>query len=84
MFHYNRNTINVDLCETLNNYYKLLVIIVICNEQQDHLRNKQYYFKTSKYFYQKLYHFYFNAGKTGNVPELKFDKHLEEHLFEMI
>ena len=28
--------------------------------------------------------FYSNAGKTGNVPEFKFDIILEDHHFEMI
>ena len=39
----------------------------MCNEKQPNLPYKQDYVKTSQYFYRKLYHFFSNAGKTGNV-----------------
>ena len=65
MRHYNRNTRNVPFlifsCRTLNNFHKLLVIIVISNENKrnDHINNimskrrdKIYLLKTLQYFFQ--------------------------------
>ena len=49
--------------ERFNNFYKLLVVIVIKNKQiiLKKKTNKQNYVKTSEYFYQKLYHLFFKC-----------------------
>ena len=63
----NGNRYNVTLCilswRTLNNFFKLLVIIVIWNQKQTNWPFKQYYVKTSRYFYRKLYHHFFKCRK---------------------
>ena len=41
-------------CRTLNNFYKLLVIIVICNEKQTNWPYKRNYVKTSRYFLPRI------------------------------
>ena len=77
MRHYNLNTHNVAFCifscRTLSNSYKLLAIIVICNEKQNHGPCKRY-FSHHGIFTENFTIFVSNVGETGNVPEFKFDK----------
>ena len=62
----------------MNNFYKLLTIIVIWNEKQTDWPYEQNYFKTSRYFNRKPYHLFFSsARKTGKVPEFEFDQLLK-------
>ena len=77
--HFNHNTHNITFCiftcRTLKNFYKLLVMIVICNEKQMNRSYKQHFVKMSPYFYQKyLQSFLSNAGKTENLPEFECNK----------
>ena len=50
--------------------HNLLIKILICNEKQTNWTYKQYYVKTSRYFYQKLNHLFFNCRK--NLRSLSF------------
>ena len=72
--HYNRNTHNVAFCifscRTLNNWYKLLVIIATWNEKQGKAKLCQ----NVTIFLPKTLPSFSNAGKTVNVPEFEFDK----------
>ena len=55
-------------------FYKLLIIVVICNEKQycmDLISNIMS--KRQGILTETLPFFFSNAGKTGNVPELKLD-----------
>ena len=47
----------------MQNFYKLLVAIVICNEKQTNWLYKQNYVKTSLYFYRKPYYVFFKCRK---------------------
>ena len=60
--------------KNLNSSQKRLIIIVIYNDKQTNLPHKQYYVKTSRCFYRKLYHLFSSAGKTGNMQEFEFVK----------
>ena len=42
-------------------FFKLLFIITIWNKKQTNWPYKQYYVKTSRYFYRKLYHLFFQV-----------------------
>ena len=55
-------------CRTLNNFYKLLVIIVICNEKKNidlvnNVMSKRHGIVTENFI-----------GKTGKVSEFKFGR----------
>ena len=76
---YNHNTHNlafcIFLCWTFNNFNKLWIVIVIYNEKQRNWPYKQNYVKKSRYFYRKLYCFFFsNGGETRSVLETEFDQ----------
>ena len=77
MCHFNRNAHNVAFCifscRALNNFYELLVIIVICNEKQNHLTSNNMS-KRHGIFTENFIIFFSKAGKTGKVPEFQFDK----------
>ena len=77
MCHFNRNAHNVAFCvfscRALNNFYELLVIIVICNEKQNHLTSNNMS-KHHGIFTENFIIFFSKAGKTGKVPEFQFDK----------
>ena len=47
----------------MQNFCKLLVAIVICNEKQTNWLYKQNYVKTSLYFYRKPYYVFFKCRK---------------------
>ena len=76
MCHFNRNAHNVAFCvfscRALNNFYELLVIIVICNEKQNHLTSNNMS-KRHGIFTENFIIFFSKAGKTGKVPEFQFD-----------
>ena len=65
--HHNLNTHNIVFyifkCKTLNNFNKLAVIIAVCNRKQTSWPYKQYYLKTSRCFYRKLYKLFFKCRK---------------------
>ena len=89
MCDYNRNTHNgafcIFSCKTLNNFYKLLFITVICNEKQKHWPYKQYYVETSRYFYRKLYyHNFFECRKNWRRAGIQIWQILEDHVLEMM
>ena len=77
MCHFNRNAHNVAFCvfscRALNIFYELLVIIVICNEKQNHLTSNNMS-KRHGIFTENFIIFFSKAGKTGKVPEFQFDK----------
>ena len=76
MCHYNPNTHNVTFCifscKNLNNFYKLLVIIVTLMKNKSIHLISNIMSKSHGIFTENLTNFFSNAGKTGNVPELKF------------
>ena len=55
----------------------------MCNEKQPNLPYKQDYVKTSQYFYRKLYHFFSNAGKTGNVRSSRSELFLRKGVLKI-
>ena len=77
MCHYNRSTQNIACCifscRALNNFCKLLVIIVIYNEKQITELTSNIISKRHSIFTENLTIFFSNAEKTRNVPESKFD-----------
>ena len=66
-------------CRNLNNFYKLLIIVVIRNKnkQIDNIRNIMH-------FYQKFYHFFSSTENTETVKEFEFERfYLDDHLLEI-
>ena len=91
MCHHNLNVHNVVFwifwCRTLNNFNKLSVIIcqiIISNKKQTSWPYKQYYVKTSRCFYQKLYDVFFKCRENWKRAEIQTWEILEDHLWEII
>ena len=66
-------------CRNLNNFYKLLIIVVIRNKNKriDNIRNIMH-------FYQKFYHFFSSTENTETVKEFEFERfYLDDHLLEI-
>ena len=81
---FNRNTRSVPFCifscRTLNNIYKLLVIIITCYEKQMNWPHKRHYFKMSRYFYLKLYHLFSEMQEKLETSRIQIWWILEDHL----
>ena len=66
-------------CRNLNNFYKLLIIVVIRNKNKriDNISNVMD-------FYQKFYHFFSSTKNTETVQEFEFERfYLDDHLLEI-
>ena len=70
-------------CRTLNNFSKLSVIMVICIKKQTNWPCKQYYVKTSRFFYQRLNHLFFKCRRNLRCAGIQIRKILEDHLWRL-
>ena len=61
----------------------LSVIMVICIKKQTNWPYKQYYVKTSRFFYQRLNHLFFKCRRNLRCAGIQIRKILEDHLWRL-
>ena len=68
-------------CRTLNDFYKLLVIIVIYIKKQWNWPYKHYYVKMSQYFCRKCNHLFFKCSKNWKRSGIRIWQIPEDRFF---